>query len=86
MVGGLWGWDVVGGPDLSPLWALLSLSFPRYPVPLELVKVGSGGDPGLGAVRTCGGEGAPPTAYEPSGSSLDPYKHKSHKYLQLQNN
>jgi len=35
---------------------------------------------GLGAVRTRGGVGAPPTAYEPPGPSLDPYKHKSHKY------
>jgi len=35
---------------------------------------------GLGAVRTRGGGGAPPTAYEPPGPSLDPYKHKSHKY------
>jgi hypothetical protein len=35
---------------------------------------------GLGGVRTRGGVGAQPTAYEPPGPSLDPYKRKSHKY------
>jgi hypothetical protein len=75
--GGLaWGWGVDGGPDLSPLCALLPMPFSRYPVLLVIVVVVMG----LGAVRTRGGEGAPPTAYEPPGLSLDPYKHKSHKY------
>jgi hypothetical protein len=36
---GVW---VVGGPDLSPQWAMLSRSFSRYLVPLEPVKVGRG--------------------------------------------
>jgi hypothetical protein len=43
---------------------------------------------GLGAVRTRGRRGLPPagcrpTAYEPWGPSLDPYKRKSHKYRVL---
>ena len=71
---------VDAGPDLWPSCALFRMSPLWRTVFLQGMVTGSGGDRVPGEVRTRGGEGAPPTAYEPLGPSLDPYKHKSHKY------
>ena len=72
------GGSADAGPDLSPL-ATCSPCLSRIHLCAWKLWWRGAVVIGLGAVRTRGGEGVPPTTYEPQGPSLDPYKRKSHK-------